>query len=199
MNKTIQYYKNKMQNHKLIAELETEKFKSYICQNGDNIEFHFRIVFLPNTIFLTGDLGEITLKPQRENTLKWLLNSYDNIPYLMEKVPYNSQNHDKVFDSEQARDFLFELKEATHEEFINKFLSKSEYLPKYKKITEQLDKIIENCINYSSEYEFIQDVACVYPNWHDHRPTFMKYNERALSRIAQIEKFCELYEAQKAK
>lgn len=191
----IQQYKDKMQNHKLTIELETEKFKSYLCQNGSDIHFHFRIVFLPKAIFLTGDFGELTLKPDRENTLSWLLSSYNNIPYMVEKIPHNSQNHDKIFDVEQARDFLLELKDIFKEKLDDNEINKIEY----NKTIKEIDKIIENCINYSSEYEFIDDLNYIYPDWHDHEPTFMKYNERALARIAQIEIFCELYEAQKVK
>ncbi len=191
MNKTIQHYKKEMKNHTLRVEFETENFKSYLCKNGDDVHFHFRIVFLPNTIFLTGDLGELTLKPYRENTLAWLLGSYDNTPYMMEKVPHRSQDHDKEYNSELAKDRLYELKENLLESLKDEEISKAEY----ENYIEDIDKLLNNCEHFSSEMEFIEELEDICPDWFDTDTSFTSYNERALGRIAQIEKFCELYEA----
>ncbi len=191
MNKTIQHYKKEMKNHTLRVEFETEKFKSYLCKNGDDIHFHFRIVFLPNTIFLTGDLGELTLKPYRENTLPWLLGSYDNTPYMMEKVPHKSQDHDKEYNPELAKDHLYEFKENLTEKLRDGDITKGEY----ENTIKDVDKLLSRCESFSSEMEFIEELEYICPDWFDSESSFTSLNERALGRIAQIEKFCELYEA----
>jgi hypothetical protein len=195
MNKTIQHYKKEMKNHTLKVEFEAENFKSYLCRNGDDIHFHFRIVFLPNTIFLTGDLGELTLKPYRENTLSWLLNSYDNHPYMMEKVPHRSQDHDKEYNPELAKDHLYEFKEDILERLRDGDITKGVY----ENTIKDIDKLISRCENFSSEMEFVEELEYIFPDWFDSEARFTSLNERALGRIAQIEKFCELYEKMREK
>ena len=48
------------------------------------------------------------------------------------------------------RDFLLELKDILKKKLDDNEINKIEY----NKTIKEIDKIIENCINYSSEYEF---------------------------------------------
>lgn len=192
MKKIIEHTKNVMKNHTLRVEVDTVNFKSYLCQNGNDSHYFFRLVFLPGSIYLTGDLGEITLKHFRDSGIQWLISSCENISYLMEKTPYEHDLYHKEFHPGFAKGFLSELRKKLKEEYKNENITKKELEEKI----EQINYLIEECDNIQSESVFFDRLADLdLDDYYESEDIqVLSFKERALARIAALQKFCELYE-----
>ena len=181
-----------LKNHTLKIEVEEGNFRSYFCASEEDLSlFWFRIVFAPNFISLYGDVGAITLRPYctKENSLRWLLGSNENVPYMLEKMPYDQRQIGCKYSPKIAKETLQEIQDQLREKLINKSITENEY-------SEQRDAIFDlmsECEDFSHQSMFyeklssiIDDVSEVYP------PT--EYEVQFVYRIAALQVFSELYE-----
>ena len=182
-------------NHTLKIEVEEGNFRSYFCASKEDPSLYwFRIVFAPNFISLYGDVGAITLRPYctNENSLRWLLGSNENVPYMLEKMPSDQRQIGCKYSPEIALETLQEIQEQLREKLINKSITENEY-------SEQRDAIFDlmsECEDFSHQSMFyeklgsiIDDISEIYP------PT--TYEIQFIYRIAALQIFCELYETHK--
>jgi hypothetical protein len=178
MSTTIDIIKS-FENHELTVECEHENSKNFLCKNPDSFYYYFRVTFIKNHIFLTGDLGELILINDRDNMLSWLLDTIDNLPYLYSKIPLSIKQSLLEFDKQYAYDFLCEQfsKKKNHE--LN-------------------DKLLESAIDELNKYiynssDFFDLLKEYYIDCSKEDNSFQKFTNCANAKFAALAKFCELY------
>ncbi|RDB37364.1 MAG: hypothetical protein DCC88_00115 [Spirobacillus cienkowskii] len=167
------------ENHILTVECDHENSKTFVCKNPDSFYYYFRLTFIKNHVFLTGDLGELILINDRDNMLKWLLNTIDNLPYLYSKVPLSIKQSLLEFDKQYAYDFLCEqYSKKPYHELKDNFLESA------------LDELNKQVHNSNDFIELLEEYNIDYCKEDD---SFQKFTNCANAKFAALSKFCELY------
>jgi hypothetical protein len=169
------------ENHVLTVECDHENSKIFLCKNPDSFYYYFRVTFIKNHVFLTGDLGELILKNDRDNMLNWLLGTIDNLTYLYSKVPLSIKQSLLEFDKQYAYDFLCE-------QFPERKIRDYELIPK--SFEESIDELNKFIINTKDFFDLLEELNIDFCKEDD---SFQKFTNCANAKFAALSKFCELY------
>ena len=97
--------KDSLEKHILRQELDTEKFKIWMCRNPDNSFYWYRVVAIPGCLIVQGDVGNRIFTMYDADPVSWIKGAAKSPDYVMGKC----EDKRKDFLSGEAKVLLQEL------------------------------------------------------------------------------------------
>lgn len=156
--------------HGLVVEQGEGPVRMFLCRRPGTGMYHYRVVFGPRFVVVTGDIGERVLCVSDRDSLAWLLGARDSIDYVCGKM------------TERNEEFLEEETEEWLKEFGDEVAAKV----RERWEDEQNEGIDPGLAWYR---------ACYFSGIDD-PPTCTDHSFRSLYIAQALRSFCLLYEAE---
>lgn len=177
--------------------LDTDACKIFKCTREDGGQiFSFKIIFTTRLICLTGDCGDLLLRPNWDYTLPWLRGSVNDVNYLLEKIPYELKDSYTEYCAEYGKNAAKEAFKVIDEAKDNDNIA----LVTYHQYVDELESFCDKCDEVRSVKEFYDEYINFIENIKlDSRDVFegvnvIQYTESTVYKVAQLQEFCRLYE-----
>ena len=77
--------RNSLSEHEITQKSESDLVKAYICRGPKNSFHWFGVIFAPRLVVVYGDIGDLTLNVNQQDTRAWALCS-DEMDYVLGKA-----------------------------------------------------------------------------------------------------------------
>ncbi len=77
--------KNSLSEHEITQRSESDLVKAYICRGPKNSFHWFGVIFAPRLVVVYGDIGDVTLNVNQQDTRSWALVA-DEVDYVLDKA-----------------------------------------------------------------------------------------------------------------
>lgn len=77
--------RNSLSEHEITQRSESDSVKAYICRGPKNSFHWFGVIFAPRLVVIYGDIGDVTLNVNQQDTRSWAL-AADELDYVLGKA-----------------------------------------------------------------------------------------------------------------